>query len=222
MAARVNGRSSDSENRTHATLGCKYVIGRVSDDPGDSGAADEVVPWNGYEARVRANEVLTGSDVQELLPLLIAGPASCRAPTHGARLSFELLERYARGARGSALGLGGATRGARAWPCRQLDRRRVHRAQPHLAPGHALLDQRRHAHQDRGRDLDGLQDHAIGHAHPVADMPPGVQDRGARRLEHAEVGGRGRQHRRDVDGEQNRRGGRPAGLLSSPSATRSM
>ena len=45
----------------------QYVIGRVSDDPGDSGAADEAVPWNGYEARVRANEVLTGSDVQELL-----------------------------------------------------------------------------------------------------------------------------------------------------------
>ena len=44
----------------------QYVIGRASVDPGDGGAADEVVPWNGYEARVRANEVLSGSDVREL------------------------------------------------------------------------------------------------------------------------------------------------------------
>jgi hypothetical protein len=44
----------------------QYVIGRASDDPGDGGAADEVVPWDAYEARVRSNEVLTGSDVREL------------------------------------------------------------------------------------------------------------------------------------------------------------
>ena len=31
------------------------------------GLAVALQPWNGYEARVRANEVLTGSDVQELL-----------------------------------------------------------------------------------------------------------------------------------------------------------
>jgi hypothetical protein len=42
------------------------VIGRISDAAGDGAAADEVVPWNGYEARVRANEVLSGSEVQEL------------------------------------------------------------------------------------------------------------------------------------------------------------
>ena len=45
----------------------QYVIGRAFDDLGDSGSADEAVPWDGYEARVRANEVLIGSDVQELL-----------------------------------------------------------------------------------------------------------------------------------------------------------
>jgi hypothetical protein len=42
------------------------VIGRISGDPGDGAEADEVVPWNGYEPRVRPNEVLTGGEVQEL------------------------------------------------------------------------------------------------------------------------------------------------------------
>jgi hypothetical protein len=46
----------------------QYVIGRISDAAGDGAAADEVVPWNGYEARVRANEVLSGSEVQGLFP----------------------------------------------------------------------------------------------------------------------------------------------------------
>ena len=58
----------------------------------------------------------------------------------------------------------GAACAARARARRQLDRRGVHRPQPDLAPGHALLEQRRHAHQDRGRHLDRLQDHAVGHA----------------------------------------------------------
>ena len=62
FAVTMNGRTSSELKPRWAA----YVIGRVSDDPGDSGGADEVVPWNGYEARVRANEVLTGSDVQEL------------------------------------------------------------------------------------------------------------------------------------------------------------
>lgn len=42
----------------------QYVIGRVSE--GDADAPDEVVPWNGHEARVRANEVLTGDEVSEI------------------------------------------------------------------------------------------------------------------------------------------------------------
>ncbi|MGZ6558519.1 MAG: hypothetical protein ACXVH3_02910 [Solirubrobacteraceae bacterium] len=65
-AGSFEGRLTAEVREVRDGLARQYVIGRVSDDPGDSGGADEVVPWNGYEARVRANEVLTGSDVQEL------------------------------------------------------------------------------------------------------------------------------------------------------------
>src|SRR4051812_1743725 len=47
-----------------------------------------------------------------------------------------------------------ATTGGRA----KLDRRGVERAQPEVAPGHALADQRGHAQRQRGADLDRLQD----------------------------------------------------------------
>ena len=73
------------------------------------------------------------------------GRAPCR-PTAASTRDARRRRRSSAGARG------------------QLDRRRVHRAQADLAPGHALLEQRRHAHQDRGRDLDRLQDHAVGDA----------------------------------------------------------
>ena len=43
----------------------------------------------------------------------------------------------------------------------QLDRRGVHRAQAHVAPGQPLADQRGHPHHDRGRDLDRLQDDPV-------------------------------------------------------------
>lgn len=42
------------------------VIGRATDYQGDTETADEVVPWNGYEARVRPNEVLSGDEVSDL------------------------------------------------------------------------------------------------------------------------------------------------------------
>ena len=72
------------------------------------------------------------------------------------------------------------------------------------------LTQRRHAHQDRGRDLDRLQDHAVGDAGAQADVPAGVQHGGAGGLEDTEVGRRRRQHGGDVDREQDRRGSREA------------
>ena len=65
-------------------------------------------------------------------------------------------------------------------PRRQLDRRGVHRAQPHLTPGHALLQQRRHAQQDRRRDLDRLEDHAVGDTGAPADVPAGSAARSRR------------------------------------------
>lgn len=43
----------------------QYVIGRAPGDPDETGS-DGVVPWNGYEARVRTNEVLSGSEVSEV------------------------------------------------------------------------------------------------------------------------------------------------------------
>ena len=58
----------------------------------------------------------------------------------------------------------------------ELDGRGVQRAQAHLAPGDALLDQRGRAHDDRGGDLDGLQDD------PVAER---VRRRGSRRRRSA-------------------------------------
>ena len=65
-AGSFEGRMTAEVREIHDGQAHQYVIGRVSDDPGDSAAADEAVPWNGYEARVRPNEVLAGSDVQEL------------------------------------------------------------------------------------------------------------------------------------------------------------
>ena len=44
----------------------------------------------------------------------------------------------------------------------ELHRRRVHRAQPDIAPGQPFLQQRRHPHQHGRRDLDGLQDDSVG------------------------------------------------------------
>ena len=132
-----------------------------------------------------------------------------RRAGHGRRLA---------GRRRLAFCLGGVppAGGAARWARGQLHRRGVHRAQADLAPGHALLEQRGHPHQHGGRDLDRLQDHAVGHAVAVADVPAGVQDGRGRRLEDAEVGRGGGQHGGDVDGEQNRGGGGEPGLVLEP------
>lgn len=60
------GRLTSEVREVRGGVARQYVVGRVSDDPGDDAPANEVVPWNGYEARVKTNEVLTGSEVQEL------------------------------------------------------------------------------------------------------------------------------------------------------------
>ena len=102
----------------------------------------------------------------------------------------------------------------------ELDRRRVQRPQPDLAPGHALLDQRRGAEDDGGGDLDGLQDDPVGEGVRVADAVGAVEDEDARGLEDADVRRGERQDRRDVDREQHRgRRAEVGGAGSSPSAT---
>jgi len=45
----------------------QYVLGRSADTAADPRrASDQVVPWNKHEAKVRPNEVLTGSEVAGL------------------------------------------------------------------------------------------------------------------------------------------------------------
>ena len=82
----------------------------------------------------------------------------------------------------------------------------VQGAQPHLAPRHALLDERGRAHHDGGGDLDRLQDDPVAERLGGADAVAARQHRDAGGLEDAEVRRRQRQHGGDVDGEQDRRG----------------
>ncbi|MBO0767573.1 MAG: hypothetical protein J2O48_02695 [Solirubrobacterales bacterium] len=42
-----------------------YVLGRAA-EADEHALADQIVPWNGYEARVHPNEVLTGGEVADL------------------------------------------------------------------------------------------------------------------------------------------------------------
>ena len=103
----------------------------------------------------------------------------------------------------------------------QAHRRGVDRAQPHLAPGEALVEQRRQAHDQRRRDLDGLQDDAVGDRFGGRDVVGARQHGHARGLEDTHVGGRRGDHGRDVDGEEHRRGRvrrRPASRGRAPSA----
>ena len=83
---------------------------------------------------------------------------------------------------------------------------------PQVAPGQALADQGRQAEGDGGRDLDRLQDHAVGEGVGGADPEPGVQDADHGELEDADVGGRRRHDGGHVDGEEDRGGGADAGL----------
>ena len=78
---------------------------------------------------------------------------------------------------------------------RELHRRGVHRPQPDVAPGHALLHERGRAHDHGGRDLDRLQDDPVGERVGRADAV-GAEHRDARGLEDAEVRRRGRERRR--------------------------
>ena len=73
----------------------------------------------------------------------------------------------------------------------EMHRRRGKRLHPQVAPGRALADQGRQAEGDSGRDLDRLQDDAVGESVSGPDPEAGMEDADDRELKDADVG-RGR------------------------------
>ena len=131
------------------------------------------------------------------------GPAGWSGRSRG-RARAERLRRRSTPQRRSAAPLATPERPRRQRA--QLHRRAGHRAQAHVLPGEALGDQRGDAHQHRRGELDDLQDDAVGERVGGGDVVGAGEHGHACRLEDADVGRGGGDHRGDVDGEQHRRG----------------
>ena len=86
-------------------------------------------------------------------------------------------------------------------------------AQAHVRPGDALADQRRDAEGDGGRDLDRLEDDAVGERVGGGDVEALGEHADHGELEDPDVRRGGGDDRGDVDREQDRGGGADADLV---------
>jgi len=87
---------------------------------------------------------------------------------------------------------------------------------PEVAPGESLTDQSGNTERNGGRNLDGLQDHAVGQRIGGADAESRMQNADHGELEDADIGGRRRHNRGDVDGEEHRSGSTNPSLAAEP------